>query len=197
MLKIGKLKNIPTQLVEAGQTQQMYVVGETLDTDNYDDITSNVNWMTIGLDFGDYLACRYQVRVRTATVGFDNLSIEDQKCASEHFVVAKSDRDKVHTELEQKANWDIFVIFSREQRLKRWDKAKAYMSYVLSPAESLDVALGAEGYSKNYIEYGIESTAIDGVPGIYDWLETDFAAKPYYNETYKNNVLSILQTGTY
>ena len=198
MLKIGqRIAQIETLVTPDMVIDPLYVVGETLDETKYTDITSNINWIEIGRQFMDYLACRYQVRVRTATIGFANLSLADQKCASEHFVVVKSDRDLVHTEDEQKANWDIFVIKSREQRLKRWDKAKAYMSYVLSPAESLDVALGAESYSKNFIEYGIESLAIDGVTGIYDWLEVDFAAKPYYNETYKNNVLSILQTGTY
>lgn len=199
ILKIGKYKLIPTDtLSEIGlESIPNYVVGEVIDDNLYYDITSNENWMTIGLSFMDYLACRNQIKYRTAIIGFDNLPLSEQLIAAKNFVVVKSDRDKVLTEQEQVNEWEWFVIFSREQRLKRWDKAKAYISYVLTPAQSVEVALESESYSKNFIEYGIESLSIDGVTGLYDWLENNFILKSYFNETYKNNILSILQKGFY
>ncbi len=37
----------------------------------------------------------------------------------------------------------------------------------------------------------------DGVTGLYDWLENEFTLKSYYNQTYANNIISILQQGFY
>lgn len=198
MLKIGKIINEPTSLAEAGSPiVEYYVISENLDLNLYNDITSNEAWMTIGISFYDYLFCRKQVMYRTAAIGFANLSLEEKKYASEHFAVSKADRDTVHTEEEQLNNWEVFVQTSQRVRLERWVKAKGYISYHLNPVDSTDMALSTETLSKNFIEYGIESLAIDGVTGIYDWLENDYLNKSYYNETYKNNILLILQTGFY
>ena len=198
MLKIGqRIQQIDVLIASDTYVDPLYVVSETLDEAEYIDITSNLAWMTIGLSFYDYLACRKQVMYRTAVIGFGNLSLEEQKVASQYFAVSKENRDLVHTEAEQMAYWNIFVVNSKNIREERWVKAKGYISYLLSPADSTDMALNTETLSKNFVEYGIESLAIDGVSGIYDWLTDVFPTKAYYNETYKNNVLSILQTGTY
>jgi hypothetical protein len=197
-MKIGKIINEPTMLVEAGQTSiAYYVIADTLDTNLYYDITSNMSWITIGRGFYDYLACRKQIMIRTATLGFDNLSLDEQKAASEHFAVGKASRDLVHSEAEQLVNWNIFVVESQRIRQERWVKAKGYISYQLAPVDSTDLALNTETLSKNFVEYGIEALAIDGVSGLYDWLTDVYPGKTYYNSTHKDNIMSILTTGTY
>lgn len=196
MLKIGKIINEPTTLVEAGsESVQYYVIAEDLNTELYQDITSNEMWMSIGINFYDYLFCRKQIMYRTAVIGFDNLSLEEKECASKHFAVGKSSRDTVHTEQEQLSNWEVFVDKSQKIRLERWVKAKGYISFQLNPVDSTEMALSTETLSKNFVEYGIESLSIDGVTGIYDWLENDYTNRSYYNLTHKNNILSILQLG--
>ena len=198
MIQIGKLKTIQTVIVECGTyVEPQIIFTETLDTNLYEDITNNDNWMLLGLQHYDYLACRKQVMYRTAVIGFDKLDIEEQKCASKHFAVGKTDRDLVHTEAEQMANWNVFVSESQKIRLERWVKAKGYISYQLVPADSTDLALNTETLSKNFVEYGIESLAIDGVTGIYDWLTDVYPTKPYFNQTHSDNIMLILTTGVY
>jgi hypothetical protein len=197
-MKIGELKNKPTMAVDFGvSVDPYYVIGDTIDTDKYNDITSNSSFMNIGVNFIDYLACRKQVMIYTATIGFDNLSLDEQKIASEHYAVGKPSRDLVHTESEQLDYWKTFVIKSQKIRQERWTMAKGYISYQLSPADSTDLALNTETLSKNFVEYGIESLAIDGVSGLYDWLNDVYPNKVYYNQTHKDNIMSILTTGTY
>ncbi len=198
MLKIGKIINEPTMIVESGTyVTPYYIVTEELDTTLYVDITSNVNWMNIVLNsYGyDYLYCRLQVKIRTATLGFDNLNDDDKKCASKHFVVSKENRNLVHSEIEQKRNWDTLINITKKNRLERWVNAKSYISYILSPIDSTDLALNTETLSKNYVEYGIESLATHGVNGLYDWLNSTYTEKTYYNEIHKEKIISILSTG--
>lgn len=198
MLKIGKIINEPTTLAEAGvQIIPYYVISEVLDTEVYQDITSNENWMNIGISFYDYLYCRKQVMYRTAVIGFNNLNTPEKECASKNFSVGKTDRSTVHSESEQLAYWEIFVEKSQKIRLERWVKAKGYISFHLEPVDSTDLAFSTETLSKNFVEYGIESLAIDGVSGLYDWLIDVYPTKTYYNETHKNNIMSILMEGYY
>ena len=198
LLKIGELKTKRTTLLSDGESYNPeFIVTNNLDTELYNDITSNVNWFRHGINYYDYLFCRKQIMFRTAIIGFSSMTQDDKVVASKVFAVGKSDRDTVHTENEQINNWDTFVLVSQKTRQQRWGKAKSYISYLLNPIDSTDLALSTETYSKNYIEYGIEALDIDGVNGLYDWLNNDFTQKTYYNETYKNNILYILQYGFY
>lgn len=129
--------------------------------------------------------------------GFSGMTTEEKKVAATVFAVSASDRNEVFTEQENQSNWSIFVKNSLACRIERWNVAKSYISYQLDPIDSTDLALNTEPLSKNYIEYGIESMAIDGVTGLYDWLENEFTLKSYYNETYRDNIISILQQGFY
>lgn len=198
MLKIGKIKNVPTTLAESGDfSVPHYVIAEDLDLNIYNDITSNNNWIDLGKSFYDYLECRNQIKIRTATIGIDKLSVEEIKCASQYFCIAKANRDLVHTESEQKIFWEQLISQTQKTRLDRWVIAKSYISYILSPAYSTDLALSTETLSKNFVEYGIESLAVHGVNGLFDWLNTTYTSKPYYNQIHRDNILSILIKGSY
>jgi hypothetical protein len=196
MLKIGqRIQQQETLITSDTYFDPLHVISETLDETKYTDITSNEAWMSVGVSMYDYLFCRKQVMYRTAIIGFSGLTTEEKICASRHFAVDKPSRDSVHTEQQQMANWNVFVDLSKQIRYERWVKAKAYISYQLSPAESTDLALNTETLSKNFVEYGIEAMSIDGVEGIYDWLENTYPTKLYYNSTHKDNIMSILTLG--
>lgn len=198
MLKIGKIKNIPTTLAESGDfSTPFYIIAEDLDLNIYTDITSNNNWIDLGRGFYDYLECRNQIKIRTASIGIDKLSVEEIKCASQYFCTSKANRDSVHTESEQKVFWEQLITQTQKTRLDRWVSAKSYISYILSPAYSTDLALSTEILSKNFVEYGIESLATHGVSGLFDWLNTTYTEKVYYNVEHKNNILLILTKGAY
>lgn len=207
LLKIGEIKDKPTTLQDPNtDTEPFYTFSGSLDTTKYEDITSNKNWMSVGLTNYDYIKCKEQVKEWTAYLGFSALTTEEQKVASKHFTVSKEDRDKVHTEEEQSNNWELFVDNVRDARQKRWSAAKSYISFHLSHLDSVDIAKSTKELSTDYIEYGIESYNDDGVSALFDWIEgnTDysgdtagFQAKSYYSQTHEDRMMDILRNGNY
>jgi len=98
---------------------------------------------------------------------------------------------------------NIIAYKSLECRNKRWSGAKTYISYYLSINQSLDLAVSTDLLSFNYLNYGIERVAYDGIDGLFDWIENTgsyslsggYSSKIYYNETQKNNIMSYLENG--
>jgi hypothetical protein len=199
MIKIGKLINEQQFIVAPDAIlDPTYVFGETINEELYTDITSNESWLSIGLYNYDYLFCREQVKSRGLSLDYnDPKMIYELKSASEHFCTTKAFRDTVFSEAEQEKFWESFVSKAYQTRLDRWVKAKGYISYILAPSDSTDLALETELLSKNFVEYGIISVAVSGVNGLIDWLESTYLSKTYYNVTHKNNILLILTTGSY
>ena len=203
LIRIGEITDKPTRLTNTGVPY--YSFSGALDTNIYTDITSNKNWMEIGKTHYDFLFCRNQIMTWTAINGFNNLSQEEKEIASSNFAVGKTERDAVHTEQEQMDNWQSFIEQSQDARELRWKAAKAYISYVLSPINGLDIAKSTNTLSDDYIIYGIEDFASDGLPGLFDWLDgtssysggTGFPGKPYWTQEYEDNILKILRDGIY
>lgn len=203
LVRIGEITVKPTKLNNTGNPY--YSFSGTLDTNIYTDITSNKNWMEIGKTHYDFLYCRNQVMTWTAINGFNNLSQEEKEIASSIFAVGKTERDSIHTEEEQMLNWQDFIEQSQYAREKRWKAAKAYISYVLNPANGLDIAKSTNQLSDDYIIYGIEDQSSDGLPGLFDWLDntsiysggTGFSGKSYWAQEYEDNILKILRDGIY
>lgn len=192
-LKIGKYygenPNLPT-----------YQIKEILDTD-YLDISNVTHWFMLQDELGkDYLFCRNgAIGFINGTTGFSGLTQSDKEYASQNFCVSKSDRDTIYTDSEQEGFWDIFVKKSKETRGLRWDSAKSFISYRLSPLDSSDLAVDTLLLNQKYIEFGIKSNAIDGKEGLYDWLngEASFINNGFPNKTYyalelKNGILDRL-----
>lgn len=203
LIRIGEIKIKPTKMNNTGNPY--YSFSGSLDTNIYEDITSNQNWMEIGINRYDYLFCRNQVMTWTAINGFSGMSQTEKEIASANFAVGKSNRDTVHAESEQASNWQGFIERSQDAREQRWRAAKAYISYVLTPPQGLDVAISTNLLSTEYITYGIEDYASDGVAGLLDWLGntnvysggTGFSGKEYWIQEYTDNMLNILKNGNY
>jgi len=192
-LKIGKYygenPNLPT-----------YQIKEILDTD-YLDISNVTHWFMLQDELGkDYLFCRNgAIGFINGTTGFSGLTKSDKEYASQNFCVSKSDRDTIYTDSEQEVFWDIFVKKSKETRGLRWENAKAFISYRLSPLDSSDLAVSTLDLNQRYVEYGIESLSEDGQDGLFDWLKNEgnfinngFSQKVYYTEELKVGILNKL-----
>lgn len=203
LIRIGEITIKPTKLNNTGKPY--YSFSGTLDTNIYTDITSNKNWMEIGKNYYDFIFCREQVMTWTAINGFSALTQQEKVMASTVFAVDKTNRDQVHTEEEQKLNWNEFVLNSQNAREKRWKAAKGYISYYLTPPDSWDIAQTTDQLSNDYIVYGIKENAVDGIDGLFDWIGntssysggTGFNGKPYYSDEYRDNLLDILKYGNY
>jgi len=205
ILKIGELINKPTGLVtEATQGDPIYVFQESLDLSKYTDITSNDNWIKVGLGYYDYLFARNQIIMHTATnPPFSGLSQEDRKVAAKHFAVGATDRLDTFKDSDLQGYWNTFVEKAQRTREARWKMSKGYISYVLPMGDSIHIAQSTNELTNSYITYGIESLAIDGVDGLFDWVEntgsysggTGFSGQTYWTQTYQDNLSSILRNG--
>jgi hypothetical protein len=201
LLKIGEIKNKPTMIGES--SNPYYVFSDSLDTNLYYDITSNVNWFKIGMSNYDYLFCRNQVMVRTAVIGFSALTTDEKKIAAKHYSVGTTERAEVFSDGENQDNWALFVENAHKCREKRWNLGKSYISYVLPTLDSIDMAEKTDTLSHNYIVYGIEEKSVDGATGLFDWVEntadysggTGFSGQTYWTQEYQDNLSSILRNG--
>ena len=209
LLKIGRRKVGQTLLNEV--MVDLHVFSETINTDEYTDITSNENWMTIGLWHYDFMFCRNQVitstYVQTTVMGnpFSALTQSDQEWAARVYAVGKTERESVYSQVELQDFWNHFISEASVSRRKRWTAAKNYISFNLSVADSIDIAKTTNILSNEYIIYGIEEYSADGVDGLFDWVEsssgfsggTGFDAKSYYTTELKENMMTILRDGIY
>lgn len=193
-LKIGKYKcsdydNNPT-----------YQIAEVLDS-CYEDITSIKLWFSFEELKVDYLYARDRVMEYVVSIGgFSALTTDyDRKMVSQNFCVSKTDRDTVYSDTLQEKYWGEFVDASEKCRTQRWKLAKKYASYRLTPTDSTDLAEETRVLNEKYIEYGIESLAVDGKDGIYDWVKGEgnyttngFPSKTYYTVEIKDGIINIL-----
>jgi hypothetical protein len=210
LLRIGEILTKPTKLSSTGKPYYIFT-GVTFDDGkiepgkSYTEITSNKNWMEIGKHYYDYLFCRNQVMTWTAVNGWTGLTTEEKEIAAQHFAVGPTQRNEVYTSDEQQQHWTQFIIEAEKTRNRRWHEAKGYISFTLPLIDSIDLGKSTNGLSNEYITYGIESYAKDGVDGLFDWLEgtsefsggTGYNGKSYYVSTHKDNIMSILRDGIY
>ena len=193
-LKIGKYygenENNPT-----------YQIKETLDSD-YLDVSNVYHWFSLqellGKDFLYYRTGALGHIVNNG--GFAALSDIDKELASKYFCVSKTDRDTIHNDETQESNWFDFVVNSETCRLGRWNKAKSFASFRLSPTDSTDLAITTALLNEKYIKYGVETLSVDGSSGLYDWVNgtgdysdgSGFSSKLYYTLELKNGIIDRL-----
>ena len=203
LLKIGEIKTVQTTLGEISPPH--FVFSGSLDTNIYNDITSNKNWMGVGTKSSDYMFCRNQVTMRTAVIGFSALTTEEQVVAAKHFSVAKTDRDTVLTDSEQQEGWTSLIIKTRDSRQLRWTEAKSYISYTLPMSDSIDLGKSTTTLTNEYIVYGVESYEKSGDDGLFDWIGntstfsggTGYNGKSYWVQADQDKMLEILKDGIY
>jgi hypothetical protein len=182
----------------------IYEFKETLD-EYYLNISCVAYWFQIGEEAGkDYL---YQ---RTGSLGyiansqsFSELTDNDKVFAAQNFCVDKADRDTIYTDAEQESYWSIYIAKSQEARQIRWNKAKSYISYRLTRDESNEIANETLILNEKYVDYGIESKALDNIDGLFDYVQgtaayTDsgFPSKTYYTPELEAGIMNYLD-GTY
>lgn len=164
-----------------------------------------LNWDEYGESLcSDFLQLRTCIYGAYTSTTFANLTLEEKEIISKYFLAEKTDRDTVHTEQQQLSYWKNFVVNSVEARATRWNVAKLYVSYVLPPANSIDIGLSAEVLSNEYQVYGIEDFATDGVDGLFDYLEgtsayttNGFPSKSYWTQEIQDAIMNILKDGNY
>jgi hypothetical protein len=210
LLRIGEITTKPTKLNNTGKPYYI-ITGTTFDNNkvepgkSYTDITSNKNWMEIGIKYFDYLFCRNQVMIWTAVNGFTALTTEEQIVAATHFAVSDIDRATVLTDEEQQEAWSDLIVKTRDSREKRWTAAKSYISYTLPMADSIDLGKTTTDLTNDYILYGVETFADDGVIGLFDYLEnnysysggTGYSGKTYWAQVDQDKMMDILRNGNY
>lgn len=204
-LRIGYRIEEQTVLAGEGSTlPSLYEFGKTLRTNLYYDITSNYNWLNIGQTTYDFNFCRNQISILTSTAGWSGLTTEEKKVAAQVFVVDKPQRDEVLTENEQFNFWGDLVRNSQTSRFKRWEAAKNYISYNLSPINASDLGKSTSELCNDYINYNIITLVKDGISGLFDYLKGEgdfvgsgFPSKAYWTQTLQENLLDILENGNY
>ena len=204
-LRIGYRIEEQTVLAGEGSTlPSLYEFGKTLRTNLYYDITSNYNWLNIGQTTYDFNFCRNQISILTSTAGWSGLTTEEKKVAAQVFVVDKQQRDEVLTENEQFNFWGDLVRNSQTSRFKRWEAAKNYISYNLSPINASDIGKSTSELCNDYINYNIITLVKDGISGLFDYLKGEgdfvgsgFPSKAYWTQTLQENLLDILENGNY
>lgn len=171
---------------------------------NYSDITSIINWDSIGFDLKDYEYVRTRIKEIVTNLGFNSLSQNEKLIVSKHFVVNKEDRDTVMSEEEQIYYWNVLIENSQDCRFKRWEYAKKYISYKLSPLNSSDLAKSTSELCSDYINYNIITKTKDGISGLFDYLKGEgdyinngYPSKVYWSKNDQDKIMDILENGNY
>jgi len=121
---------------------------------------------------GDYKARRKSIIIDVATRGFSNLNPREKKLASEHFAVAKADRDTVHTMEEQVTFGTKFHIHSIESRdNRRLSAVGEVYNRLTSGTDQMDLMADVSGLLEQYVKYGIEGTLEGDIEGLFDYIE--------------------------
>lgn len=181
---------------------QPWIVSDTTPAD-YADISSITSWYAIGFGIKDYLYVRERIREFYTQIGFSNLSDQEKIIVCQLFIATKAERDTIFAEEYQKEYWNMLVEQSQQCRFDRWESAKKYISYKLSPTNSSDLANDTSMLCNNYINYNITDVATSGIVGLFDYLQgigsyaaTGYPSKSYWTQLDQDNIMSILHTGT-
>ena len=172
--------------------------------DGYMDVSSITNWDNFGDRLKDFIYVRDKIKSFVDSIGFSNLSLEEKIISAKYFVVGKTDRDSVLSEEEQYQFWDTLVTESQKSRFIRWEYAKKYISYVLSPINSSDLAKSTSVLCNDYINYNIITKVKDGISGLFDYLKGEgdymfngYPSKSYWTQENQDHLMDILENGNY
>ncbi len=178
-----------------------WIVSDKIE-EGYADISTISNWDSIGRTLKDYYFVREEIKNVYEFLGNEGIGEDDAKILSQLFILPKEKRDIFYTENEQMVHWSYFLNSSIDCRNLRWEQAKNYISYKLSPLDSSDLAVDTMVLCENYIKYNIIDEINSGKPGLIDYLkgtsiysDTGFPSKSYFTEEYQTKILDILLNG--
>jgi hypothetical protein len=208
MLLAYKINNIPLTQINNWSISQLdgnlpFIVNDVL-MEDYEDISSIKNWDLYGTKIKDFIYNRDRIKELTNTIGFNNLSLDEKIISAKYFLVDKPDRDSVLSEDDQKKYWQNLVVFSQNSRQIRWENAKSYISYELTPQNSSDLAKSTSELCNDYINYNIITKTKDGISGLFDYLKGNgdyitngYPSKPYWTKKDQDGIMDILENGNY
>ena len=180
-----------------------FIVNDIIQT-NYQDVTSITNWDSYGLKLKDFNYVRERIKELTISIGFNNLTLDEKIISAKYFIVDKPDRDTVLNEIEQYDYWSILITQSQMARFIRWEHAKKYISYKLTPINSSDLAKSTSELCNDYINYNIITLVKDGISGLFDYLRGEgdyvlngYPSKSYWTQVDSNALMNILENGNY
>jgi len=180
-----------------------FLIGNTSPS-GYSDVSSIINWSNYGGKLKDYNYLRDRIKELTDSIGFNNLTTEEKIISANYFVVGKTERDTVLTEEEQYDAWSYLIAQSQDSRFNRWEQAKKYISYKLTPINSSDLAKSTSDLCNDYINYNIITKTKDGISGLFDYLrgEGDYVSNGYPSKSYwtqgdEDSLMDILLNGNY
>jgi hypothetical protein len=203
-----KINNVPiTNIINWSISElngnKAFLVSD-VDIQNYEDVSSIFNWDTYGNKIKDFNYVKDRIKELTDQIGFGNLTTGEKIISAKYFVVDKTDRDSVLTEDEQYEYWKILIIESQKSRFLRWEEAKKYISYKLSPINSSDLAKSTSELCNDYINYNIITKSKDGISGLFDYLKGEgdyvsngYPSKIYWTQNDQDKLMDILNNGNY
>jgi hypothetical protein len=188
----------------SGDVNGIEFIVDNITQTNYQDVSSITNWDNYGSRLEDFNFIRDRIKDLTDLIGFNNLTLEEKIISAKYFVVGKVDRDTVLTEEEQYNYWSVLVTESQQSRFNRWENAKQYISYKLSPINSSDLAKSTSELCNDYINYNIITKVKDGISGLFDYLRGEgdyinngYPSKSYWSQQDQNKLMDILENGNY
>lgn len=172
--------------------------------DGYMDVSSITNWDLFGDRLKDFIYVRDKIKSFVDSIGFNNLSLDEKIISAQYFLVTKSDRDTVLSEDDQKIYWSSLVENSQKSRFSRWEHAKTYISYKLTPMNSSDLAKSTSDLCNDYINFNIITKNKDGISGLFDYLKGEgdyvtngYPSKSYWTQQDQDSLMGILENGNY
>ena len=182
---------------------QPFIISDDI-LENYTDVSSIINWFNYGDRLKDFNFIRDRIKYFVDIIGFNNLNLEEKIISAQYFLVSKNDRDTVLSEEEQKMYWNTLVESSQKSRFNRWEHAKTYISYKLTPINSSDLARSTSQLCADYINYNIITKTKDGISGLFDYLKGEgdyinngYPSKNYWTQQDQNSIMDILENGNY
>ena len=180
-----------------------FIVSDDL-IENYTDVSTILNWFNYGDKLKDFNYVRDRIKYFVDTIGFSNLNLDEKIISAQYFLVTKSDRDTVLSEDDQKIYWSSLVENSQKSRFSRWEHAKTYISYKLTPMNSSDLAKSTSDLCNDYINFNIITKNKDGISGLFDYLKGEgdyvtngYPSKSYWTQQDQDSLMGILENGNY
>lgn len=147
----------------------------------------------------DYKFRRAEIAKVVATSGWDQLPDRDKEIAARWFVVDGVKRTEVYTLDEQIGLAARFHKCSIESRSARFKAASIEIYNRLSRPEQMIVtgAVEKSALPKLYVEYGIEGTLEDSIPGLFDYMlgreDTPWAGSGLLQQSFQPDGVTITQ----
>lgn len=150
-------------------------------SEGYEDISSIINWSKFGLDTGrDFKFVRKEIQILAASIGFNNMNLEEKTICADWFSVVQADALTIYTIDELIEKGKEFSRLTTESRQTRFLACISEVYNRLSKAQANAIVdkITSDCLDYKYIKFGQESLANGDNVGIYDYVNST-ASTPY------------------